>query len=337
MILTQAQIEAETRSKWGGKTNANSAQLLTKSLNSFEEFVHGAMALYPDGALIPYIGKEFVPVAHKDGACCTHVHTSDKATFSPQMISGLERSFRNLFGDSIANALLNMSARWALAMFGDSGAVSNSGYWAGAYYTQLSDTFQSSYTEMMQPSIWDQLKKRAAGLGADLVPPMPLVVTDGAPWIKDIFANGFELVTSKITKLHLPTCQQIMLDGFKQNLTAKEIAANMQAQLGGDAYHWTRLVRSEMIDASQRAKIEQAQEMEGVNIIWVASRMGATCPICIERNGKVFDPRKMNEAGYFATDETVKLDTKRDLKIGRYPHPQCRCSLAYTVRPANWP
>ena len=342
MILTDAQIEAETRTLWGGKQNHTNQIVLGKSLDSFERFVFEAMALFPE--MRPYIDRyKAAPITAKkfidDLPCCHHDHTTHSADkvagFNPQKISSLERQFRNRFGKELAVDLLNIGARWQLEAMRDATVGSTGGYWSTAYYVTLSDTFQSAYTELMSPSIWDQLKKRAARQNIDLVPPMPLIVTDGQEFIEDIYTNGYTRVTSKITQLHIPRVQQIMTEGLSGGLNWDQIAAQMHEQLGADAYHWTRLVRSEMINASQEAKINQALESDDVNVIWRASRVGA-CPVCAQRNGKIFDPRKMGDAAYFATDETGKIDTKKEIKIGRYPHPNCRCTMAFTVLDANW-
>lgn len=165
---------------------------------------------------------------------------------------------------------------------------------------------------------------------------MTVVVDNSADFMQSIYKNGYTRVTDKITKLHLNQVREIMLDGMTNGKTPAEIIDDLN-QLGGrEAWHWKRLVRSEMINASQQAAIEEAKACEDVNLQWLTSISKATCKICLERNRKIFDPHKMGLDDYFSSAETSKIEAGRTIKIGRFPHPNCRCSLSPTYEHADW-
>lgn len=336
MILTQAQIENETRSKWGGETNLISQALLRRSLADFETFLNSAAAAVPVWMQTARpIAKEYIlqPVAKPRPYChheCTD-HEHEKA-FSPQMISSLERRFRDMFGNSAAVDLLNMAERWVTACF-TSEAVGRNGYWGSAYFQMVDFRLRAVYDQTR--SAWDNLSKKKR---ARIAPPIQIAVDDGTEFMQDIYNNGYQRVTSKITKLHLSQVRQIMIEGMSNGKTAAEIAADLNGLGGAESYHWTRLVRSEMINANQQAAIEEAKASEDVNIMWLTSISKTTCSICLERNRMVFDPHKMDGIAYFSTAETAAIEAKQKTKIpiGRFPHPNCRCSLTPTYQPADW-
>lgn len=334
-ILTQAQIDTEARSKWGPTNAAIQAKLMDQSLADFDHFIASVFLIFPELGTYNPNRDGLTPAFksldhhHHGNGCTCEVHTGYK-DFSPQKITSLERMFRDMYGNSKAVDLLNMAGRWSDSAMPNED-VNGSGYWNKGYLRTITDTFKNAYKELF--SIWETLRKRKRG---PELPPMPLVVDESDKFIQDIYKEGYKRVTSKITQYHLPSIQEIMLGLGKDGKTWQDIAAELNQLGGADAYHWTRLVRSEMIDASQRAKIEQAKTLEGVNIKWSTSRMGNTCAVCEERNGKIFETSKMESDEYFATPATMKLDANRELKIGRFPHPQCRCSLSYTYKEANW-
>lgn len=325
-ILSQSQIQNETRTRWGGTTNLIMQGLLKRSLADFEAFLEGAARLYPNGVSI---AKEFTPIVHECGSECVHDrihHDHTEKAFSPQKITALERKFRDLFGNSKALDLLNLAERWSIAAF-TSEQVGMNGYWGTTYFTLVNHQLRATYDQTR--TAWDNLspKKRQ-----QIAPPIQVVVDNSTDFMEDIYKNGYSRVTDKITKLHLNQVREIMIEGFTNGKTAQEIAADLNALGGREAYHWTRLVRSEMIDASQRAAIEQAKASEGINLKWITSISKNTCKICLERNGKVFDPSKMGLTGYFSTAETAKIK----VPVGRYPHPQCRCNLSPTYLKPTW-
>lgn len=326
-ILSQTQIEAETRSKWGGTTNRISQELLKRSLADFEDFIKGAFSLFPEMAQFENVkGITTIDTPCDHSQHCHHDHSDVSKAFSPQKITALERKFRDLFGNSKAVDLLNMAQRWVMAAF-FSEEVGRGGYWANAYFQLVDHQLRATFDQVR--STWERLSPR---LRQQIAPPIPIVVDNSTDFLMDIYKNGYELVTSKITKLHLPQIQQIMVDGMTNGKTWQEIAAEMNQLGGAEAYHWTRLVRSEMINASQQAAIEEARASEGVNLRWITSISKTTCKVCLERNGKIFDPHKMGLTDYFKSGETAKIK----VPVGRYPHPQCRCSLSPTYLKPTW-
>jgi hypothetical protein len=331
-ILTQAQIEAESRSKWAPYLAIIQQELLRKSLADFDKFIGGVFEMFPDlGQYKPNSdginGRNATKQHHDYHKECRH--DFEKA-FDPSQITTLERMFRDMYGKSKAVDLLNMAERWSESAM-PNGGVNQSGYWNKGYYRAITDTFRNAYKELF--SVWEQLRKRKVG---PETPPIPLAIDESSKFQKLIFENGYDRVTSLITKQHLPSIQQIMLGLGKDGKTWQDIAAELNQLGGADAYHWTRLVRSEMVMAAQKAKLEQGLELEEVNIKWSASRMGATCPICLERDGMIMDPKLMGDDAYYQTATTALVQGKRELPIGMYPHPNCRCTMSYTYHDANW-
>ena len=337
MILTNAQIENETRSKWGGESNLISQDLLRRSLADFETFLNSITAL--SGGWVanaqagtkeaPIIRMVFEPKPYSHHCCTDHDH--EKA-FSPQMISSLERRFRDMFGSSAAVDLLNIAERWVLACF-TSEAVGRNGYWGASYFQIVDYQLRATYNKTR--TAWDNLSKKRR---AQISPPITIAVDNSSRFMETIYNNGYTRVTSKITKLHLSQVREIMLDGMTNGKTAAEIAADLNGLGSAEAYHWTRLVRSEMVNANQQASIEQAKAGEDVNLKWMTAISKTTCKICLERSGMVFDPHQMGLDSYFATAETAKIEANQKIKvpIGRFPHPNCRCSLAPTYEYADW-
>jgi len=333
-ILSQVEIEDAVRSKWGGTTNLISQQLLRQSLADFESFLTSAAAQVPTWMATAKVGTKeavtYVPEQRQpyDHHKCHHDHRDKE--FSPQMISALERRFRDMFGNSAAVDLLNMAERWVMSAF-TAKTVGRNGYWGNAFFQVVDHQLRATYNQTK--TAWDNLSKKKR---SQIAPPITVVVDNSTTFMESIYNNGYSRVTDKITKLHLNQVREIMLDGMNNGKTAQEIVADLN-QLGGrEAWHWERLVRSEMINASQQAAIEEAKACEDVNLMWLTSVSKATCRICLERNRMVFDPHQMGLDSYFSSAETAKIEAGRTVKIGRFPHPNCRCSLSPTYEHADW-
>lgn len=124
----------------------------------------------------------------------------------------------------------------------------------------------------------------------------------------DILANGMQLVTSAVTKKFKAKAMSVLTDGILGLVPWNEIAQNMYDEIGvGSLFHWTRLVRTEMLATFDRASRERYQQMRAR---WVRFSITAgACRICR-------DIMAVNQ-GYYRLADAPKLPDST--------HPLCKC------------
>jgi hypothetical protein len=130
-------------------------------------------------------------------------------------------------------------------------------------------------------------------------------------WVQDMYQNGYDLVTSDITKKFMPAIKEILVEAWADDkaLNINQIASDLQFRFkeGGIA-HWKRLVRTEAASASYRSTMERYEE---IGVGWIRwSPAPSACPLCKHL-------REYNN-GYYRIDEApVKTSDT---------HPNCACA-----------
>lgn len=124
----------------------------------------------------------------------------------------------------------------------------------------------------------------------------------------DILANGMKLVTSAITKKFKAKAMAVLTDGILGLVPWDQIAEQMFQEIGvGTLFHWTRLVRTEMLATYDRASKERYLKMRARYV-----RFSITAGACTVCRGIM----AVNQ-GYYRLAEAPSLPGAT--------HPLCRC------------
>lgn len=127
-------------------------------------------------------------------------------------------------------------------------------------------------------------------------------LSDGSP-LRDLFAKMGPEAVSKAS--------QIFASEMAAGQHPRKIAARIHKEIGATKNRALVIARTESIRAYREANIENFRENSHVvqAYRWTSSRDSRTCPLCLSRDGQVFD---LSE------------------KFGT--HPACRCALAPVVK-----
>lgn len=135
------------------------------------------------------------------------------------------------------------------------------------------------------------------------------------PITQQIFNNGFELVTSKMTKYFLPEAFKTIVEGLEGGVPWNQIAINIRKKVGsGAGWHWRRLVRTELAGAFDKTSMNRYREF-GISVVKWNLTWGGSCEIC--RGHSRLTPAGSSAPGYYREGgaPSVPEDT----------HPNCRC------------
>lgn len=139
-------------------------------------------------------------------------------------------------------------------------------------------------------------------------------LNEGLDFITDIYANGYGLVTSKITKFFLPIAKEIINRELRAGKSWAQVKWTLNRRIGiGGAWHWERLIRSEMAAAISRVSIAQYKQA-GVELVKWSAALNR-CPIC--------DRYATENKGFGAG--IYRIDSAPLPMINS--HPNCRCTL----------
>lgn len=276
------------------KTIADLAALALKLNREFYEFVE---SMFPQlGPITKGVEVATLDVNWSECKCCEVV--SKVAEFTPTQADRISELFRsnyprqwgqlNSYANDWVNGLMNGNTP-------NQGAPFSAGYWemlqqgAGYGYEQALQSWPNSSV------------------------PLPFVVNAGEDFIKSIYVDGYNLVTSQITQNALPSAMNSINTALSQGRNYTEITDDLKAQFGATNAHWLRLVRTEMAIAANAGTMAQARELnEPATVIKWSTSAGSVCPICAPRNGVLYD-----------------LDAA---ELNGIPHPNCKCVRVITFR-----
>lgn len=187
-----------------------------------------------------------------------------------------------------------------------SGTVQTTG---GVFNTYYADTYKEGLSHASELAVneWSKAPKRLREYLKENVSPVPVFQTTSA-FVNDLYASGFELITSKVTKTFLGLAMETIKEGVINGDGWNTIASSLNKKTGtGAAWHWRRLVRTEMAGAFDMSSKEQFRKMEVAYL--KMNTVPDACPICTEirsRNGGWYT---------FEAAPSIPGDT----------HPNCRC------------
>lgn len=303
--MNQERIDAATKSKIG-TTNAERGKsrkiMATIMVTCLEE--HAACYEFFK-SLFPKIGDfSTKSVGNHSHECTEHCdHVSHKAVdLTGQQASKIREYFRQNFPDQYQK-LVQYEHDWLNRLMKNNlpgmGAPFSKAYW---------DMIQQGATFGYQSALADKARPNAT------LPPIPFVVNTGEDFIKKIYADGYGLVSSQITKGVIAPAMDLVNQSLQNGKSWTDITDELSQQFGGKEYHWERLVRSEMALAANAGTMAQAAALnEPSAVIKWSTTSGSECPICAPRNGRLYE-----------------LDAPEVTSF--LPHPNCMCARVITFR-----
>jgi hypothetical protein len=110
------------------------------------------------------------------------------------------------------------------------------------------------------------------------VSPVPVFSTESA-FVRAMYNDGFKLITSKLTINFYGEALDAIAKGVQNGDGWMQIASNMNKVAGTKAaWHWKRLVRTEMCGAFYGSSVEQYEKMGVQYVKW--SMVATACEIC---------------------------------------------------------
>lgn len=241
--------------------------------------------------------------------------------FEDNEINDIDRDFDNEFGRSTSIDMEQAAREFINEVVGASGAAqigTNPAILDLMYYLTIIAAGETA--TRLAKKAWDRLanylKKKIPWIGGQYV-------YDGSQlWIKAMHKEGYQLVTSALTRTFLPGLKRDMVRMAREGIPHNTVARELRKKYGAKLYHWERLVRSEMATAIDKTSTRRYKEL-GVEFEQWSLGNGA-CPICsgIRNTANVLDSGDPDR-GFV---EVVGV-----WRIGDGPsvtgdtHPNCRC------------
>ena len=254
---------------------------------------------------------------HKSCGCDTrhehtheahHVHEGEKREgYNGNTINALRRALIEVVGESQAGKILTAAEVWQALAAGKLSPLLR------GYSDMITEAFKWAWGNVN--TAFDKMPRLFRIQAGTSPKGGQLAYNEALPWIEQLEKNGFDLVTSKITKLQLPRAMEIITNGIKARVPAQQLASELNAYIGeGGLYHWRRLVRSEMATAIDRASKAQYKSAGIPYVKWNAS--ANACPKCA-----AISRRNM---GYYTLSAvpSITADT----------HPNCLCNCTPVYR-----
>jgi len=250
---------------------------------------------------------------HKSCACDAHEHPHDhqegekREGYNGNTINALMRALIETVGASQAQRIFTAGDIWQALATGRLSPLIR------GYADIITEAFRWAWGGVN--SAFDKMPRLFRIQAGTSPKGGQLAYNEQLPWVEKLEKNGFDLVTSKITKLQLPRAIEIITNGVKARVPAQQLAGELNAYIGeGGLYHWRRLVRSEMATAIDRASKEQYKTAGIPYVKWNASVNA--CPKCA-----AISRRNM---GYYtlAAVPAITADT----------HPNCLCNCTPVYR-----
>ena len=146
------------------------------------------------------------------------------------------------------------------------------------------------------------------------------VYDPGMPWIRELYANGFQLVTDGVTKSLVPELKAEIVSLANAGTDWGTISRRIRDKFGeGKLWHWQRLVRTEMVISITETATRRYGQLGVGYLQW--SLGNNACPICSGYRNQVntftVGERTVSRAGLW------KMGTQPAIPFVTHPH--CRC------------
>lgn len=293
--MTQQELDHASRTQMKGGTQAALRDCLQRMDALNTKFYEGIYAQFEELGKLKSIEAIDAPGC----GCATTIKRVED--YTPSQTDIIIQRFRRKFGDAKTTKLLDLAEGIRMQMILGN-QPGNIGAMGEAYSRTIRSAYEWAHTKQ------SGLKVPASLRGSINLPAFPLSINYGGAFEKEVWQNGYELVTSKLTLNLLPEAMETISSGLATGQSWQQISAQLSYRYQGSQYHWTRLVRSEMAQAAHRASIEQYSTVPQLKAKWSTSKLGETCQICLALDGQIF-----------------KMDA-----VPALPHPQCRCVVVPT-------
>ncbi|NIV12899.1 MAG: hypothetical protein GWN62_16945 [Aliifodinibius sp.] len=248
---------------------------------------------------------------------CGGAHHGDKA-LTPSEIERIVAELVRLTGTAFNNQIDQLAINWLDSYWGLDATINNLTPGKAGYWDQSLETYKWSFKKLedtykrtaRRSSIWARNNPFEVELIRQIDPT--------SPFIQKIYSDGFELVSSKITREFVPQLKRFITTGLKDGQTWNEISRSITGTLNkGQLWHWQRLVRSEMAISIHSATQEQYNKAGIGFVLWSASP--TRCPICDAIANSSGGWESIGVQGYYRLDNVPNVtgDT----------HPNCRCLI----------
>jgi hypothetical protein len=304
-MRTQEQIDAATASRVGhtmaekGKSRRIMAELLVFTLNQTEQFFAELPKIFPKLGEIKTKGLDFNHHEHGEGCDCAIVHKA--VTYTSRQAAQIQDLFRQNFPRQWP--LLNTAANDYVHSLMSGNLPTRDAPMSKAYWDMLTQGSKFAFDTVTAD------KSKPKGM-----PVIPYVVNPGDEFVKKIYVDGYTLIRSQSSLNVLPQIMETMNNALAGGLSWEQASLQISIQANIAEYEAERIVRSEMAMAANAGTVAGAKALNEPSAVikWSTSMSGGACPICLGRNGNLYE-----------------LDSPEATEIA---HPNCMCVKVVTFR-----
>ena len=257
--------------------------------------------------------------------CTCGQHDHVRKVYSESEIEGINREFINIFGKEVARKLDRRAQEFLLQVMHSSRVepgVNNSGIFQPMYFNSVVNGGDDAFQKAKE--VWERLSQPMKDQHPFDLNPQTIFIKD-QKWIKEMYLNGYNLVSAKITKEFLPGIQKIMKNAFLKDqlnglpMNKDQVARLLNERFGaqinpytgrveGGLPHWQRLVRTEMKSAIDKSQYERFKQAE-IPYVQMSIAQNA-CEVC----------------QWYANQNDGYYPLEQAPNIPEDTHPNCRCS-----------
>ena len=286
-------------------------RMVDRAANLHIEWTRKVFAILPGPPLATILQeapKDFHDDEPKAFTCCSNDVPIVTKAFAPTEILGIDTAFASLLGSDVLNQINAASGVYSAELI--------------AAYTKF---LNESFPEIIRVANYKARKAWEAFNKTKPFPGAPL--TGNEPFIQALKRNGLKLATDKVTLFFEPGLKEMIVNGIRDGQSNQQVKAAINRKYGTRAaWHWARLVRTEMTLAiGETALAEYAAH--DVPYVKFSKSLAARPP------GEICGVLAEADNGY---GRGVYLRNEAPQPV-RDTHPSCRCNLLPVYRVANVP
>lgn len=275
-------------------------------LTVWEEFERKLIAWLPGGLSVGDVPLKAAPQDSHPPQCTCPMHFRNVKSISRSELNELRRILGQSFSYNDMVAFDGLFRDVLSKLFVGGGNVTTTG---AVFNRWFKDVFQEGLDQSYKEG--EKAIKSASPATrkwwAKYVSPV-YAFNESSSYVRAVYADGFSAVTSSLTSEFMGVAMRTLAEGISAGEGWQAIAASLRMEVGmGRAGHWRMVVRTEMLQAYDKASRERYSTM-GVQWLKFSPTAGA-CPICKairEKNG-----------GYYKPAAAPSLPGST--------HPNCRC------------
>jgi hypothetical protein len=308
MGRSQEQIDAATASRVGhtmaekGKSRRIMADLLVFALKQTADFFAELPKIFPKLGEIKTKSLDFNHHEHGEHCDCAIVRKA--VTYTPRQAAQIQDLFRQNFPKQWP--VLNTAANDYVHSLMSGNLPTRDAPMSKAYWDMITQGSKFAFDTVTAD------KSKPKGM-----PVIPYVVNPGDDFIKKIYVDGYTLIRAQSSLNVLPQIMETMNQTLTGGLSWEQASLQISIQANIAEYEAERIVRSEMAMAANAGTVAGARALNEPSAVikWSTSMSGNACPICLARNGNLYE-----------------LDSPEATEIA---HPNCMCVKVTTFRKRN--